>query len=83
MAWQFDRPDQGRGLIQAFRRSKAEQGTLALRLRSLDPEAAYTVTDLDAPGVAVTVSGAKLMGEGLSASVRALESALFVYERVR
>ena len=27
--------------------------------------------------------GAELMGEGLSASVRLLESALFVYERVR
>ena len=27
--------------------------------------------------------GAEFMGEGLSASVRLLESALFVYERVR
>lgn len=82
VAWQFDRPDQGRGLVQAFRRSEAEQGTLELRLRNLESEAAYVVTDLDAPDRAVTVSGAALMGEGLSASVGAFESALFVYERV-
>ena len=29
------------------------------------------------------MTGVELMGEGLSASVRLLESAFFVYERVR
>ena len=37
VAWQFDRPDQGGGLVQAFRRSRAEQQTLELRLRNLNP----------------------------------------------
>ena len=74
------RRDQGRGLVQAFRPSRAEQQTLELPLRNLDPEAAYSVTDLDAPDRAVTTTGAQLMDERLSASVRALESALFVYE---
>ncbi len=83
VAWQFDRPDQGRGLVQAFRRSRDEQQTLGLRLRNLNPAVSYSVTDLDAPDRAVTMTGAELMGEGLSASVRLLESALFVYERVR
>ena len=57
VAWQFDRPDQGRGLVQAFRRSRDEQQTLGLRLRNLNP--------------------------AVSTSSRPLESALFVYERVR
>ena len=83
VAWQFDRPDQGGGLVQAFRRSRDEQQTLELRLRNLNPAVSYSVTDLDAPDRAVKMTGAGLMGEGLSASVRLLESALFVYERVR
>ena len=37
VAWQFDRPDQGGGLVQAFRRRRAEQQTLELRLRNLNP----------------------------------------------
>ena len=41
------------------------------------------MTDLDAPDRAVTTTGAQLIDEGLSASVRMLESALSVYEGVR
>ena len=44
VAWQCDRPDLGRGLVQAFRRSRAEQQTLELRLRNLNPAVSYSVT---------------------------------------
>ena len=47
IAWQFDRPEQGDGLVQAFRRNKNEQSTKTLRLFGLTPSAQYEVTDLD------------------------------------
>ncbi len=47
IAWQFDRPEQGDGLVQAFRRNKNEQSTKTLRLFGLTPFAQYEVTDLD------------------------------------
>ena len=56
---------------------------MEFRLRDLDPAAVYSVTDLDAPERAVTVTGAQLMNEGLSASIRTLKSAVFVYAQVR
>ena len=63
-----------------FDRSRRSGGSPA---QNLNPAVSYSVTDLDAPDRAVKMIGAELMGEGLSASVRLLESALFVYERVR
>src|SRR5271156_5811435 len=39
IAWQFDRPETGEGMIQAFRRGNSNQDTQRLRLRGLDPAA--------------------------------------------
>ena len=49
MAWQFDRPDLGEGFFQAFRRGDCPEESITLKLRGLDPNATYTVTDLDHP----------------------------------
>ena len=46
-AWQFNRPEQGDGMVQAFRRDKSEDPATDIRLRGLDPSATYKVTDLD------------------------------------
>jgi alpha-galactosidase len=64
MAWQFDRPDLGEGMIQAFRRAESPYYTTQLRLRGLDPEAQYMLTDLDV-NEPWTVSGRELMEPGL------------------
>jgi len=64
MAWQFDSPDAGAGVVQAFRRPQSPNAGITLKLRGLDPQATYTVTDLDAPAPK-QMTGEELMGKGL------------------
>ena len=47
MAWQFDRPETGEGMVQAFRRHESDYESARLRLRGLDADANYLVTDID------------------------------------
>jgi alpha-galactosidase len=55
-ASQFNRPDQGDGMVQAFRRDKNGEPSKNLPLRGLDPSARYQVTDLDAQ-IHTSISG--------------------------
>ncbi|MEO6434810.1 MAG: alpha-galactosidase [Tepidisphaeraceae bacterium] len=82
MAWQFDRPETGAGMVQAFRRPKNTVESLTLKLRGLDPAATYKVIDLDG-GDPVTSTGKELMGAGLPiVRPTAPASALMTYERI-
>lgn len=47
VAWQFDRPDLGAGVVQAFRRPTCREPSRVLRLQGLAPEQIYEVEDLD------------------------------------
>ncbi len=47
MAWQFDCPESGEGMVQAFRREKSIYESAVLNLRCLDADARYTVKDVD------------------------------------
>ncbi|BBO32869.1 alpha-galactosidase [Lacipirellula parvula] len=78
IAWQFDRPELGEGAIQAFRRAGAEEGTIRLKLRGLDPNASYEVTDFDHGDS--THLGQKLMDEGLEVALEPEGSAVFTYK---
>jgi alpha-galactosidase len=67
IAWQFDRPEQGDGVVQAFFRDENNnqvEPPKDLHLHGLDPTAMYEVTDLDA-GAAIKIPGSSLMQEGL------------------
>jgi alpha-galactosidase len=82
-AWQFNRPEQGDGMVQAFRQDKNNDVIKDMRLRGLDPAATYEVTDLD-EGVQSTVSGADLMQKGLHIKIAEVPgAAILVYKRVR
>jgi alpha-galactosidase len=82
MAWQFDRPEAGEGFVQAFRREKCIFEVGRLRLRGLDPEGRYEVTDLDA-GEPRLVSGREIATRGLQVTISDQPgSALVVYRRV-
>ena len=74
MAWQFDRPDLGQGLVQAFRRSECTEETATWRLRGLDESAEYVVTDLDQPG-SVKRTGRDLLRTGLTVRLRSRPAA--------
>ena len=50
IAWQFDRPDLGEGMVQVFRRQESIYESARLHLCGLQPDARYTLTNLDAPG---------------------------------
>ena len=47
LAWQYDRPETGEGVVQAFRRPDSNFEAGRFKLRGLDPVARYVVTDLD------------------------------------
>lgn len=82
MAWQFDRPDKGQGVVQAFRRDLSIYESARMKLHGLDPRARYWVTDLDAVGPARQFSGEQLMTDGLALSIsQAPGTALLTYQR--
>lgn len=47
MAFQWNRPEAGRGAVQVFRREESGQETQTLKLRGLDPDGTYVFRDLD------------------------------------
>jgi alpha-galactosidase len=65
LAWQFDRPDLGRGMVQAFRRAACPDESGCVVLRGLVAEARYVVVDLDS-GTESERSGSALMNEGIN-----------------
>ncbi len=64
MAWQFNRPESGDGMVQSFRRHNSPYDTAHFYLRGLDPQATYKFTDLDS-GKTAQYTGRELMGNGL------------------
>lgn len=83
IAWQFHRPEQGDGVVQAFRREQCSESAITVRLSGLDPAARYRLTDLDRPG-RTEASGGDLMSEGLQVAIDAAPgAAIILYERVR
>ena len=64
IAWQFDRPEQGDGMVQAFRREGNADAGLRAKLSGLDPAAIYSVRNLDEETV-LEISGRELMEQGL------------------
>jgi alpha-galactosidase len=81
MAWQFDRPEDGRGVVQVFRRQDSPTETMRLPLRGLRPEASYIVTDLDGNKPERT-TGKQLMNEGLTVTLPLKPAAaVFTYKR--
>ena len=82
LAWQYDRPETGAGIIQAFRRTAADADTLRVTLQGLDPAAVYELTDADAPQP-VCATGRALREDGylVHAPTRPY-AALISYRRV-
>ncbi|MFZ2655389.1 MAG: alpha-galactosidase [Victivallales bacterium] len=74
LAWQFDRPDLGEGMVQAFRRPECPETVQQYRLHGLAPEGMYSVVDLD-DNRQRDMSGLELMETGLEASISSLPGA--------
>jgi alpha-galactosidase len=81
MAWQFDRPGEGEGMVQAFRRAESPYEVARFRLHGLDPAAHYTLVNFDVPGT-TTVPGRELMERGLLVTLMERPSAAVItYQR--
>ena len=82
-AWQYDRPEQGEGLVQAFRRENSPYETARLKLRGLDAAARYAVLDLDKPEAPRQFSGHELLERGLPITLaEPRSSGLLTYQRL-
>jgi len=83
LAWQFDRPTNGDGMVQAFRRPDSSFEVARFRLRGLDPQARYVVTNADAAGEA-SYTGRELLDNGLPVSIPNRPGAvILIYKRAK
>jgi alpha-galactosidase len=81
MAFQFDRPAAGSGVVLAFRRPDAQATTMRFILQGLDINRQYRIENLDLPSKGL-MSGKSLMRQGLELSLlEAPASAIVHYER--
>ncbi len=83
MAWQFDRPEVGQGVVQAFRRPKSPYASARFPLRGLDASASYEIRNVDVEGTS-KLTGRDLMGKGLLVSIPARPGAAIIfYKRLK
>jgi alpha-galactosidase len=83
-AWQFDRPERGDGIVQAFRRSASASESARPKLRGLDPHAKYQITDLtrNTGSGPLEISGGELQQEGLLVIIKEHPGAVVIkYQR--
>ena len=81
IAWQFDRPENGDGIVQAFRRPESDQASMTFRLQGVEPATKYEVTDLDT-GVLRTLTGDQLLAKGFVIEIKGKPgSALLKYKK--
>ena len=81
-AWQFDRPESGQGMVQAFRRQDSDVTQMCFKLRGLDQSADYSVTNMDVDG-STRISGNDLTENGFSITIDEQPgAALIVYKQL-
>jgi len=83
MAWQFDRPEDGAGFVQVFRRADSVYEAGRFKLHGLDPSATYEVKDQDQPDWRREVAGRELMEQGLRVVVDQRPAAVILTYRAR
>jgi alpha-galactosidase len=77
IAWQFDRPESGEGVVQAFRRPESMYSAAHFKLQGLDPDASYALTNVDVPGTTV-VTGRELADVGLRVAIEQQPGAVVI-----
>jgi len=83
IAWQFDSPETGEGMVQAFRRQENSFESGRFKLRGLDPAAQYKVRHLNGGGE-VEETGRALMEKGISVLIEDQPgAAVLTYKQVK
>ena len=78
MAFQFDRPGSGTGVVLAFRRPHARATSMRLNLQGLEAGGHYQVENFDVNGKEL-LSGADLMRKGLQVSLAEAPASAIVH----
>lgn len=82
IAWQFHRPEAGRGMVQAFRRPDNDFYGGQFRLQGLLPNARYEVHNFDEPDK-IIMTGQQLMETGIGITIKDRPgAALIAYKKV-
>lgn len=81
IAFQFDRPELGKGMFQAFRRQESKDNSIVIKLKGLDPKATYSLADR-CSSFKARFTGRELMEGGVPITVpKAPGDALVIYTR--
>lgn len=81
LAWQYDRPEAGAGVVQVFRRPDSNQERETLQLQGLNPKARYEVENLD--GGKEIQTGKELM-HGFTVELKNKpQAAVITYKRLK
>jgi alpha-galactosidase len=84
MAWQFDRPDLDRGMVNVFRRPDSPYEQARFQLEGLDRSAQYRLRDLNGNDGEVEMSGEQLLDDGLPILIEERSaSRIILYNRVQ
>ncbi|MCL5098695.1 MAG: alpha-galactosidase [Candidatus Omnitrophica bacterium] len=80
IAWQFNSPEKGEGMVQAFRRPGAPS-FCQFQLRGLEPDTEYEWTNFDLPGT-TKATGRELMEKGVEVYLNNRPNAVLIkYEK--
>ncbi len=83
IAWQFDRPDLGEGVVQAFRRPGSPISAIGFQLRGLDPDATYMVKNADERTFR-RIKGSKLIDSYLLVEIKDKPGAVIItYKKIK
>ena len=81
IGWQFDRPENGSGVVEMFRREKSPFTAARFRLKGLDPTAQYVVKNVDRDTAERPRSGRSIMDDGVDVQLPDCPSAAIVEYR--
>jgi alpha-galactosidase len=83
LAWQFDQPEQGKGMIQAFRRNNSDEQSKSFHLRGLRASAKYEIRNIDEEN-STRITGRELMEKGLTVEIKDKPGAVVItYKELR
>jgi alpha-galactosidase len=83
VAWQYHRPEIGRGVIQAFRHAESAYTSAHVSLRGLEASARYRFTNLDQPSTTFELTGRQALESGLDLAINTSPGAVVItYEKV-
>jgi hypothetical protein len=82
MAWQFDKPEVGEGVIQAFRRPQSSVVSMNFELRGLQASGRYVLTNPDVEG-SRELAGEDLLERGLLVTLNQPREAVTIFYKLR